>query len=81
MRQDHGTARRANRIGAEAVVEPHPAFRQAIDVGRAVHAAAVRADGARSMIVSHHIKYVGTFAGISARGESRPVGNRGHTAG
>ena len=60
--QDRGPARRADRVGAEAVVEPHAAGGDAVEVGRAVDAAAVAAHGMRRVVVAHDEQNVGRAA-------------------
>ena len=52
--QDRRAARGADRVGAEAVVEAHPLGRQAVEVRRLVHPAAVRADRVRRVVIGHH---------------------------
>ena len=55
-RHDDAAARRANRVRAEAVVEAHARFRDAVDVRRLIDAAAIRADGVRVVIVRHDVE-------------------------
>ena len=60
--QDRGPAWRADRVGAEAVVEPHPAGGDAVEMGGAIDAAAVAAHGMRRMVVAHDEQNVGRAA-------------------
>ena len=57
--EDHGAAGRADRVGAEAVVEAHATVGDTVEVGRAVDAAAVAAHGVRRVVVGHDEEDVG----------------------
>ena len=51
--RNHGAAGRADRVGAEAVVEAHATVGDTVEVGRAVDAAAVATHGVRRVVVGH----------------------------
>lgn len=57
--QNRCTAGGADRVGAETVVETHAALGDAVEVGRAVDAAAVGADGMAGMVIRHDEKNIG----------------------
>ena len=57
--QDSGPARRANRIGAEAVVQTDTALCDSIKIRRGVDPAPVATHGVRSVVVGHNVDYIG----------------------
>ena len=68
--EDRRPAGAADRVDAEAVVEPHARLGQAIEVGRLVHPAAIGADGVRGVVVAHDEQDVGPARRPRCRGDS-----------
>ena len=59
--KDAGTARTTDRVSAEATSEDGAFAGDAINVGRAVDASAIRADGSECMVVAEEEEDVGTL--------------------
>ena len=59
--EDHGAARRTNRIRDEGVREAHSFTSDAVNVGRVDKLAAVRANRMRRVIVGHDEDDIGRF--------------------